>query len=406
MNKNYQLEQLRKMLENPEQQSGLYLIDTDLSDEDIEPFIKETGLCHYVKEKLIYTTEGNIFELFLVGLSHKCNDSSITFLLNQFLVADKGKRDTIIYGLLIQIMKHLCSNEKSVVHIQGRIDLSSLSTEDLLKLDGALSHHDNKILVICKQKNMIIPIGDTIIKNKSLKETVKYRYMENKLDKVHISYKHDDAYNNTIKAIMAGLEKNNISYSIDKYDILYRDNIDDYEKEIGASDRVIMFVIPTYFKSLDCMFEMTQMFMNGNVRERIIPVVDMGEIPRNGDGLTEIKRYWQNEKVRKSDCIKTEPGSSSYILMEIQRIDDIIKTLDDLWFFISRNSTGSYEKLIENEAALLMEELKKTLPKVIAHIDEKFIPSVESKPSTYHEVNQNGEKSIYIENNKGSITIN
>lgn len=303
-------------------------------------------------------------------------------------------------------MKHLCSSEKSEVHVQGKIDLSSLSIEDLLKLEAALTHHDDKIFVICKQKNMKILKGDTIIKNKSLKETVKYRHMENKLRKVHISYKHDDAYDDTMNAIIAGLEKNNISYSIDKYDILYLDNIDDYEKEIGISDRVIMVVIPKYFESLDCMFEMTQMFKNGNVRERIIPVVDMGDIPRNGDGLTTIKDYWQDVKERKVKCMLTELGGSDYLIQEIRKIDDVIKTLNEFWKFISRNSTGSYEKLIENEASVLMEEIKKTLPKVTAPIDEIFTPSLESKPSPYREVNQNGEKSIYIENNKGSITIN
>lgn len=33
MNKNYQLEQLRKMLENPEYKSGLYILNSDLNDE-------------------------------------------------------------------------------------------------------------------------------------------------------------------------------------------------------------------------------------------------------------------------------------------------------------------------------------------------------------------------------------
>ncbi|WP_305733834.1 hypothetical protein [uncultured Phocaeicola sp.] len=41
MNKQYQLEQLRRLLENP-QQSGLYLIDTDLTDYEIETFIKNS----------------------------------------------------------------------------------------------------------------------------------------------------------------------------------------------------------------------------------------------------------------------------------------------------------------------------------------------------------------------------
>ena len=87
--------------------------------------------------------------------------------------------------------------------------------------------------------------------------------MESRLDKVHISYKHDDEYKEALGAIRAGLEKSGIPYSIDTYDILYRDSIDEYEKEIGKADRVIMFVIPNYFRSLDCMFEMTQMFMCG-----------------------------------------------------------------------------------------------------------------------------------------------
>ena len=154
------------------------------------------------------------------------------------------------------------------------------------------------------------------------------------------------------------------------------------------------------------MFEMTQIFKNGNIRERIFPLVDMGEISRNGDGLTEIKNYWLEQKVKKSSRIQTESGRSSYLLMEIQRIDDIINTLDDLWFFICRNSTGNYKELIENDAMLLMEELKKTLPQVTAHLNDAFIPSKDTQPTISRKVNQNGEKSFYIENFSGSITIN
>lgn len=406
MNKDNQLMQLQVMLKNPNLQSGLYLIDTDLNDEDIENYIKETRLCRYVKGELLPTTEGSTFELLIVGLSNECNNNDISTLLYQFLTADKRNKDTIIYYLLILIMKNLCKGEKSVVHLHGRIDISSLHPEDLCKLDSALNHHDETIFVISKQKNINTLRVDPIIKVKSLKEIFKYKTMDNRLNKVHISYKHDEAYENAIKAIIAGFEKNHIPYSIDKYDIQYRDSIDDYEKEIGVSDRIIMFVIPKYFESLDCMFEMTQIFKNDNIRERIYPVVDMGEIPRNGDGLIKIKNYWQQEKVRKSYLIQNESGGSSYLLKELQRIDDIIKTLDDLWFFICRNSTGNYKELIKNDAELLMEELKKTLPQFSAHIDTSFIPSGETKPEVFRKINQNGKNAIYIENNSGNITIN
>ena len=229
--------------------------------------------------------------------------------------------------------------------------------------------------------------------------------MENRLEKVHISYKHDDDYKTAIEAIKRGLTANSIAFSIDEYNIMYRDNIEEYEKEIGASDRVVMFVIPSYLKSLDCMFEMTQLFKNGNIRERIFPVVDMEAIPRNGDGLKQIKDYWLKEKIRKSEQIKVEPGGSTFVLREIQKIDDILKTMDDLWEYLVHINTGNYEKLIENDAALLIEKLKNTLPKVAASIDEKFVPSKDTMPAGFRTVTQNGEKSLNIENNYGSIII-
>ena len=83
-----------------------------------------------------------------------------------------------------------------------------------------------------------------------------------------------------------------------------------------------------------------------------------------------------------------------------------MKTLDELWFFLCRDSTGNYKKLIENDAAMLIEELKKTLPKVEANIDEKFVPSVDTQPTVIRKTTQNGEKPVYVEENKGTIIIN
>ena len=280
-----------------------------------------------------------------------------------------------------------------------------MTHEDLYKLKESLAHHKDVIIVTSKNKGIVKKECAPLIKTLVFKEQ-KYRLMENRLDRVHISYKNDDAHEEALKAVIAGLEKNNIAYSIDRYDILYGDSIDKYEEEIGASDRIIMFVIPPYFKSIECMYEMTQMFLNGKVRERIICLVDMEGIQRNGDGLGEIKDYWQGEKARKAQRMVNEPGGSRFISMEIRKIDEIIRTFDDLWFFICRDSTGNYKKLIENDAALLIEELNKTLPKVEAKIDEKLVPSGDTQPTVIRQTTQNGEKAVYIEDNTGSIIIN
>lgn len=402
MNKQYQLEQLRRLLENPTQQSELYFLDTDLSDYEIETFIKTEKICHYIKEMLIPSSKDNALELLIVGLCSQCTEGKILNTQNSFLDADGSKRDTITYRLLIDVFKHLCMTEKTVFHLHKYSIDSSLNINDLSKLKAAIMHHNNIILVISKSY-VINPIDKTIIKYISLKEP---KQMENKLDKIHISYKWNDEYNDVINAIEAGLKEKNIPYSMDKYDIMYKGSIDDYEKEIGAANRVIMVVIPEYFYSLDCMFEMTQMFKNGNIKERIFPLVDMKEIPRNGDGLTKVKDFWQNEKIKKSERLPMEPGGSSFLLAEIQKIDEVIKTLDELWLFICRHSTGDFSELVKNNATLLVQELRDTLDKVTAPIDKIYIPSSASNPTPIREIIQKGEKPIYIENNTGSIIIN
>ena len=334
MSKAYELERLRYLLMNPNLASGLYLLDTDLTDEEIEEHIKETGGCSYLKESLFPPSRGgSAFELFVVGLSHQCTgNKDICNLRNLLFTSGKAEKESIIYSLLIQMMKHLCMNGRTIIHVKGELDLTTLTHEDLYKLKESLAHHKDIIIVASKNKGLVKRECDPLIKTLVFKDQ-KYRLMENRLDRVHISYKNDDAHEEALRAVIAGLEKNSIPYSIDKYDVLYGDSIDKYEEEIGAADRVIMFVIPQYFKSIECMYEMTQMFLNGKVRERIIRLVDMEGIQRNGDGLSEIKDYWQAELARKAHRLVNEPGGSSFILMEIRKIDEIIKTLDELWFF-------------------------------------------------------------------------
>lgn len=403
MSKAYEYRQLRTMLENPDLKSGLYLLDTELSDGELEEFIMSSEVCSYINESLIPSKSGSLFEMFVIGLSCYCVENEEIKEYRKILItADAKEKDSILYGMLILIMHQLCVQIKTVIHVCGECDLNSIMHEDLCKLDAAIAHNSGKlVIVVSKEKGSFFADGESHIRKVNLKE--QYSVMGNKLDKVHISYKHDDDYESVLVAIESGLNSRGIPYSIDKYDILYKGNLDEYEKEIGRSDRIIMFVIPRYFKSLDCMFEMTEMFKNGHINERVFPLVDMGDINRNGDGLKTIKDFWQSEKNRKSKQISNEPGGSGFVIEEIKKIDAIIRNLDDFWFFICRCSTGDYEELIKNDAAKLMEELTKSESHSITNTGDKFVPTKSQMPS--RQVKQ-GEKSIYIENNNGNVTIN
>lgn len=404
MNKDFQLQQLNIMLMDPGLKSGLYLLDTDLTDEEIKTHIRSNNSFKYISGNLIQTSKGNVFELFLVGLCHQCQNGDITALRDQLMTADEQRKDVIIYSLAIQILKHFSTSGKAVIHMLGRIDLSSMELEDLDKLDAALNCIDDTIVVICTQKNREKPMVEYVI-NKSLKG-YNNKIMENRLKKVYISYKHDENYNGAMEAIKRGLEKNGIYYSIDVQDIKYRDDIVKYEKEIGSADKVIMFITAPYLKSIDCMFEMTEIFKNSDVRNRVFPVVDMQPIPRNIYGLKEIKDYWSEQKVHASIQVQTEPGSSDFVISELLKIDAIIKNLDDFWYYLVHINTGSFKDMIDNDAALLMEEIQRVTARKTAELEEKIISMGENQPTVIRQITQNGEKSVYVEKNIGTININ
>ena len=104
--------------------------------------------------------------------------------------------------------------------------------------------------------------------------------------------------------------------------------------------------------------------------------------------------------------MQTEAGISDYIINELYKINAIIKTLDEFWNYIVHVNTGVFEKLLENDAALLMEEILKTIPDKTVELDERFIPTDETQPTMIRKTIQNGEKAVYVESNTGSININ
>lgn len=406
MNKEFQVQHLTEMMDNSELQSGLYLIDTDLSDPEIEAFIKSMESWLYIKETLIPALDGDPFELFVIGLSSKCEDVGINRLREQLLFANIKNKETIIYSLLIQSIKHHCRNCKSVIHVQGIIDLSALRIEDLCKLEAAVDKHNERVLIINKYKNTC-EINDYLIpKYRNFKVINRNIGMRSRVNKVYISYKHDDNYRGAIEAIKQGLNNSGIQLSIDETDIGYRENIVEYEEEIGQADRVIMFVTPLYLKSIGCMYEMAQLFNNGRVIDRVFPLVDMGSICRNGDGLDEIKSYWKGEKDKCADRIKCEVGRSQFQLNYLKKVENIINLLDTFWEYIVNVNTGDYNDLIENNAAKLVAELHKSFTRGQDTSIGEFSPSEDVKPAIHRVINQYGEKSIHIENNSGNITIN
>lgn len=399
---NSELSQLHSIL--PSLQSGLYLLETELTDEDIENYFKKFRYYSFYKEELLPSRGGTPFEMLVMSLCWQFDCKELEGLRLAIVNSSGQQKENILYETLMRIIRKMSNERTSVLLLHGEPDLSSFRHEELAMLNYSVCHNGMTTLILSKKKSKgCLGYEENIVKHITLKSNLK---MVNRNYKVHITYKHDKSHNSDLEAICAGLHTRNIPFSIDKYDILYRDNIQKYEEEIGVSNIVIMFVIPGYLKSLDCMYEMTQLFKNGNVESRVFPIVDMGDIPRNGDGLSQIKNYWNDEKNRKAEQIKNEPGNSSYMLKEISKIDDILKTMDDFWEYIVHTNTGAYTEMVANNANLLLDEIEKQINVSPVFQDEKYTPTTETVPKMSRRIFQQGDKSIYVENNSGTININ
>ena len=64
--------------------------------------------------------------------------------------------------------------------------------------------------------------------------------------------------------------------------------------------------------------------------------------------------------------------------------------------------------MIDNDAALLMEEIQRVTARKTAELEEKIISMGENQPTVIRQITQNGEKSVYVEkkyrNNKYKLS--
>ena len=84
----------------------------------------------------------------------------------------------------------------------------------------------------------------------------------------------------------------------------------------------------------------------------------------------------------------------------------IIKALDEFWDYLVHINTGSFKDLLDNDAALLMEEIQRVTARKTAELDERIVSMGENQPTVIRQITQNGEKSVYVEKNIGTININ
>lgn len=394
----HRVEELEKWLGLIINTRGLYVLETSLNETAInEVFSRLTNVTSFRLYRCSFEQPFN--ECIIQSMSHVLNNDRINSLMDTLILGGTASRITIINQILFRCFCILDTEQKRLLLMNVSGATEDITDEDLIYLDNAVSEQRNAFVVVMSIRN------DKINNNK-------LPFMENtkKLDKVHISYKHLTSHKDKVECMYQSLMAAGIDSSIDQHDIDVRDSIREYEKEIGLSKQVIVIITPEYLKSIQCMFELKEIIKNGDIKKRITVIAELDGIERNADGLRKIKDYWQEEKVRKAEQIKTEPGQIKVLTDELSIINEVITELDDAWLYISQHLTGGIEEMSKDNASKLVSVIKKALS------EESVVTNLEPLSNTSSTIGtattppaksiKQGQKSVYIENLNGDIHIN
>lgn len=389
-------------------------------------------LVHLWDEGGIWMLDGRITEKLLCGF---CNHENILFIPVSFQTSGGSTFNPLI-SRIQQVIEHelITSGEKTLLNNYSDNKYIELPDDvALLHAFTSLTKIYNKFILIYAVKDDFFPLHESGMKilhralmpfresivlvcchphyNNSMVKRLNIRQME---ETIYISYKHHNRIKENVDAIKRGLTKNGLKYSIDKEHLGYRGNIREYEKEIGQAPRLILFIIPEYLESAHCMFELSETFKNKDVGNRIYPLIDTGKYERTSKGALDLSDYWCKRRDELLQLMLGRTDTNDQWARELKDIDAFLNCIDNFWQYICDINSLDIETLTQNDAQLLIDEIKKDINQQADFSEETIKPeltplelSTSGSPVPVQPiVNQFGNNPINIVNNNGTINFN
>jgi len=164
---------------------------------------------------------------------------------------------------------------------------------------------------------------------------------------IFISYAWGSESEAIAESIEKEFQKRELPIIRDKNDLGYKGRIKDFMEQIGRSKYVILVISNKYLRSVNCMFELVQIFKNQHFYERIFPVVlDEVKIAKASDRL-DLMKYWENEAESLSNEIKQLKDLSN-----IQGLTDDLNLNTEI-----RNNIARLTKILKDTNTLNTTEL-------------------------------------------------
>ncbi len=178
--------------------------------------------------------------------------------------------------------------------------------------------------------------------------------------KVFISYKWGGESEQIANELKDALTERKILVKIDKEELPYKGNIEEFEKHIGQADGILVVLSHAYLESEHCMYELSEIYNNGNFVERIFPIVLSDAKTFNSTDLGKYKDFW-NEKIKDiGKEIAKDPSKAGTFMDDINKYNQILKDFDDITRVIKKSNLGFVDEHRKTKFEVIRKEIEKT----------------------------------------------
>lgn len=221
---------------------------------------------------------------------------------------------------------------------------------------------NDKIDVLCE---ILIKINTNLSASPGYHQTIQESQQEatskDDVSNIYISYSWSSC--KEMDLICSALQKNKIPYHRDLIDCGYRQNIKNFENEIGKGNWIIVFINAKYLRSIHCMYELALISETGDISKRVFPIVS-DDLDFDIHKYYELVSYWETEfNGRKEILQHLNSGTSLQAIDELSYCDKISRELPLIWKYLTDHNRLKQSVLMENNCEKLGNSIKTTIAK-------------------------------------------
>lgn len=177
--------------------------------------------------------------------------------------------------------------------------------------------------------------------------------------KVFISYKWGGESEQIANELKDALTEKKIVIKIDKEELPYKGNIEEFEKHIGQADSILVVVSHAYLESEHCMFELSEIFKHGNFEERIFPIVLKDAKTFKAEDLENYKEFWVQKRQVTTKKMSEDDSKIDTYMIELGKYNQIIKDFDNITGALKNLNLGDVDEHRKSKFEVIGKEIKK-----------------------------------------------